>query len=60
MVTLIEQQLLLSADEHIKANRQLEPDPQAAKGKGNGKGKNKGKRGGKETKKSASRHQGCG
>ena len=52
MVTLIEQQLqLLSADEHIKANRQHEPDPQAAKGKGDGKGKDKGKRGGKETKK---------
>ena len=52
MVTLIEQQFqLLSADEHIKANRQHEPDPQAAKGKGDGKGKDKGKKGGKETKK---------
>ncbi|CAE7661265.1 unnamed protein product [Symbiodinium sp. CCMP2592] len=44
MVALIDQQLqLLSADEHVKNNRQNEPDSQAAKGKGGGKGKGDGK-----------------
>ena len=43
MVNLLEQQLqLISADEHVRTNRQGDSDPQAAKGKGKGKASSEG------------------